>query len=657
MKSSGPSSSSQQSLLTAPATPSDLPERFRKIYFHLYSNSDTSRAERLVTQLALVLLSKYAVDLSDNTIDLDRFIAGEGSANSLFPPLVRRMCPDLAAEDLRFVLPDQLLRQVFNEIADLNLRSAPAHVVGEAFQALIGPRIRGDKGQFFTPRSMVRAMVEIIAPTLGESVLDPACGTGGFLGETHAYRQNHEGSASSHGPLVGIEKDHDLYMLATAMLHLATGGTGRIRNANSLTNATFEADSLRLSGGPDKGFDVVLTNPPFGTKIGIKDKQTLSKFDFGRQWTKGKDGKWMMSGLQRTVQDPQILFLEYCVRALKPGGRMGIVLPEGVFGNRSQGYVWEWLLQMGEIVALMDCPRTSFQPGTDTKTNVLFFRRRAESGERRLVASKPRVAVAIHCGHDRRGRTERSDGSAHPDDFPRLARTFHDRTGQDWYDVEEFQPGYYVPRYYLREVDQTPEEHQLTAGAEMVTLRELIETGLLTITKGHEPGSEAYGTGTVPFVRTSDLANFEVRADPTKCLSEAIFKKFSAKQNLQPHDILMVVDGRYRIGSTAMLHDHDYRCVVQSHLRVLRVNDKTVLGPYHLLFALHLPSVHQRLRNLVFIQSTLGTLGRRLLELRLPLLTGSGPWTTSVSRFQEALEGRAEMLSQVKGLVEEDVEL
>ena len=93
---------------------------------------------------------------------------------------------------------------------------------------------------------------------------------------------------------------------------------------------------------------------------------------------------------------------------------MGIVLPEGLFGNNRSGYIWDYLRATGAIEALIDCPRTTFQPGTDTKTNILFFRKGAETKE-------VQVSVAYSCGHDRRGRNILTDDQKVPDDFEKIA--------------------------------------------------------------------------------------------------------------------------------------------------------------------------------------------------------------------------------------------
>ena len=161
----------------------------------------------------------------------------------------------------------------------------------------------------------------------------------------------------------------------------------------------------------------------------------------------------------------------------------------------------------------------------------------------------------------------------------------------------------------------------------------------------------------MPFVRTSDVANFEISTDPTRSVSEEIYAEYAPQQRLRPGAILMVVDGRYRIGQAALLTARTARCVVQSHLRILDALRPEVLDPYALLFALALPSVRRRIRDLVFIQSTLGTLGARLFELRIPLLQGQGPWTATLRRFREALEQRDRMLAVLGEIAGPEVEL
>ena len=632
-----------------------LPEAFRRIYYHLYSNSKASRAELIIEDLSLLLLSKLSAELNGGKEALSSYLRGKGTANKTLLPALRESFPELLDKRQTFALGDDSLRMALSELAALDLTSAPAHTLGEAFQALIGPRLRGERGQFFTPKSLVRAMVEILDPQPGESVCDPACGTGGFLGETHIYQAAAYPLHHLTGALVGVDKDVGLARLAGALMKVLAKDRTQIYGFNSLSVPDWKAAT---GGSPFGTFDVLLTNPPFGAKIGIKDEAILQQFDFGHIWTPTITKQWLKSKAVCSSEDPQILFLELCVRALKAGGRMGIVLPEGVFGNKQTSYVWDWLEEQGDIVALLDCPRTTFQPGTDTKTNVLFFRK--SGGETQSKANGiTRIAVALHCGHDRRGRALKSNGTSHPDDFPSIAKAFHANAKKQrtWRDVQINGARYLVPRYYYEAGDEDLPEHEWIAGARTTSLGDLVKEKLVSIRKGHEVGSDAYGTGEIPFVRTSDLSNFEISTDPTKAVSEDTYREYSVQQKLRAGDILMVVDGRYRIGATAMLTEHTCRCVVQSHLRIISAMREDRLDPYELLLALSLPSVKLRLRSLVFIQSTLGTLGTRLLELRIPVLHGDGPWAARVHKFRDTLQRRAALLAELENMSGSDYEL
>lgn len=640
------------SLGSAAGMNQNLPEIFKRIYYHLYSNSNASRAEAIIEDLSLLLLTKLSADQTGQRHVIDSFVADGGDANIVLLPLLTSVFPKLLGTGQRFVLNDASLRRSLSEMADLDLAKAPAHLFGEAFQALIGPRLRGEKGQFFTPKSLVQGMVRILDPKPWERVLDPCVGTGGFLAETFLYQAHRYGEEAATGSLIGVDKDSGLARLSGALLTVLAGQRAEIHNFNSLD---FDAWRISTGSNPSDGFDVVLTNPPFGAKIGIKEPSILSNYSFGHIWSQSKTSGWAATGALCASEDPQVLFLEFCVRVLRPGGRLGIVLPEGMFGNKQTAYAWTWLRQQGSIDALLDCPRTAFQPGTDTKTNVLFFRK-SELAEV-SAKQKTKVAVAINCGHDRRGRSVKATGEAHADDFPEIAAAYSDGRSDKWRRVDLKESEYVVPRYHYYKSENSGLEDWLGSEAKLVSLGDLVKKGLISVRKGHEVGSDAYGTGEIPFVRTSDISNFEVSADPTKSVSEQVYEQYAAAQNLLPGDILMVVDGRYRIGATAILDENSALCIAQSHLRILSVSDKSKLDPYALLYALNLPSVKLRLRGLVFIQSTLGTLGSRLMELKIPLLLGDGPWSERISQFRATLQGRSKLLAEMKRMTGPEIEL
>jgi type I restriction enzyme M protein len=633
----------------------DYASAFRRLYYHLYTNSRASRAERIISDLSNLLLCKIASERNGGKERIEQFLKGEGSANNLLIPILLDAFPHLTEQDDKFSLEDDALRHGLKELAPLSFHSAPAHILGEAFQALMGPRLRGDKGQFFTPRNLVRAIIEINNPPVNAKVVDPACGTGGFLVETAAYQsEKHQHGDTGKKTLIGMDKDRDLCRLAEASLEIAAQDRYAVINTNSLDINALAKMPANVS--PLEA-EFVFTNPPFGANIKVTDESILQQFALGHKWAESRSG-WQQESGVRQAQDPQILFIELCIRLLVPGGQLSIVLPEGVFGNSGLGYMWDYVRAQGEIVALLDCPRTTFQPSTDTKTNVLIFKKGRPALAKKRSESVL-MAVALHCGHDRRGRSVKTTGEVYPDDFEPIGKSFNQSRKRSpiWQKVELTQPYYLVPRYYDTAPSQELRQEAEKLGAELVTLRELVDKGHLTIRKGHEVGAEAYGTGEIPFVRTSDISNYEVSLDPTRGVSEEIYQEYASQQNLAPHDILMVADGRYRIGRTAILHEHNYKCVVQSHIRIISVQPTSPIGALELLYLLNLPMVQHQMRNLVFIQSTLGSLGKRLYEINVPLPRASSEWETTIKKFHGLIEGRAKLLKQLKEFEHQGYEL
>lgn len=622
--------------MTQQALSDNTETQFRDLYYHLYSNSSASRSERILADLSKLILVSIAYGRGDFRSEVALFENANGTANDLLLGALKKRFPNAIHDGEAFSLDDESLRHSLKLLKDIDLANSPSHTFGDAFQALMGPRLRGDKGQFFTPRSVVRAMVSILEPCAGEMIIDPACGTGGFLSAALDYLQEE----NAPGTLVGIDKDSDLSLLASALSEVHSGDQKvQVVNANSLSLSALSDAGVQFGE-----YDLVLTNPPFGSKIGITDKETLSRFDLGHVWENGK-GKagWSKTGLVRPTQDPQVLFVELCVRLLKDGGRMGIVLPEGLFGNNRSGYVWDYLRAEGSIEALIDCPRTTFQPGTDTKTNILFFRKGAK-------AKKVWVSVAYTCGHDRRGRSVLADGRKVSDDFERIAKDWKLKPSARaiWSAVSLENPYYLVPRYYDQLLTDEVSCDAEKIGAPVTTLGKLVREGMITIRKGHEVGSEAYGSGEIPFIRTSDIHNFENSYDPTNCVSEEVYLKYRDQQNLKGGDIFMVVDGRYKIGRCSILHDWNKACVAQSHLRIISLTEKANFSPYALLYGLSLQSVQAEIRRLVFIQSTLGGLGQRINEIRLPDPRHSNGWGENLDRFEAAIAERAAHASYLK---------
>jgi type I restriction enzyme M protein len=258
------------------------------------------------------------------------------------------------------------LLDVLDKVDDISGETVdPTHVftLSQVYEGLLlkmGEK-GNDGGQFFTPREIIRAMVKAIDPKIGETVYDPGCGTGGFLAQAyeHMAGPNHANITSpdqlellKQRSFFGREKDHAIYPIALANLVLHNSDEPRIWHGNTLTGA--ENYGGLFTDAPAL-YDVVLMNPPFGGKEG-KDAQT--RFAYKTSAT-------------------QVLFLQHVIASLKPGGRCGIVLDEGVlFRTNETAFVQtkRKLLDDCDLWCIVSLPPGTFvNAGAGVKTNLLFF--------------------------------------------------------------------------------------------------------------------------------------------------------------------------------------------------------------------------------------------------------------------------------------------
>lgn len=600
----------------------DYEAKFKALYYTLYTNSSSSRAENINYDLTKILL--YKLISESKNIAIPENVTGDNILKVL-----SSLLPN-GTKIENFILSDQNIQYVISELKDVKLSNAPSHIIGDAFQSIISPRIRGDKGQFFTPEELVNCMVKIIGLPSAGVIADPACGTGGFLIQSYSELK-HNTDISNDLTLVGIDKDPDMYNLALATTSIITDGHSKIYNTNSLEIPSKKNALHHLLGK----VDVILTNPPFGAKIGVSDENILANYELGHNWTYSKkDNKWYMLDSLMKTQAPQILFLELSIKLLKKSGKLGIVLPEGIFGNKSLGYIWQFLRKNGCVTALIDCPRNTFQPSTDTKTNVLFFTKGIPFND------NIDVAIAKQCGHDKRGRKFTSEKKPWPNDYLIISNDFYANHKKYWKSVQ-LTGDYFVPRYLVGKA-------KYNRNADHITIGQLIKKGYLKIKSGKEIGSEAYGTGDVPFIRTSDINNYEISSDPTNSVSEDIYLQYADQQNLKVGDILFIADGRYRIGKTAIITPYNIKCLIQSHIDILSLNDDAPFTPFELLYTLNEDDVQDQIRSMVFIQSTLGTIGNRINEIALPLPPRTEEWKIKISSFKNNIETRAKCLNSLK---------
>ena len=287
--------------------------------------------------------------------------------------------PDIFDPNEHINLTPEALIAVASAFQDKRFFDADLDVMDAAFEHMINPEQKGDRGQYFTPRPVVRMCVRMLNPLSTERVLDPACGPGGFLIHTLHWvimqelqkrfpqdlgRRKLEYANSK---LFGLDFDVRLARVAKAMMLIAGDGRTNIYRVNSLDAREWQNRPDGLLGSiTDNSYDIVMTNPPFAGHV--TQPEILGTYDLAY---KGDPQTHKRSA--RVSRD--LLFIERTLRFLKPGGRLAIVLPQGTLNNVNAHFVRRWLLDRARVLAVVGLHPNSFKPFTNTKTSVLFLQK------------------------------------------------------------------------------------------------------------------------------------------------------------------------------------------------------------------------------------------------------------------------------------------
>ncbi len=332
-------------------------------------------------------------------------------------------------------LSDRALAFIVSELAKYDFTRTDVDAKGVAYQELVGVNLRGDRGQYFTPRGVVKLVIEMLDPKESETILDPACGTGGFLVATlklmhdkfrnekgiEPANENTEEFFSTHERLKEYAAanvfgaDFDPFLIRAAQMNMVLAGDGRghIYNINSLEFPLGHLADLPSAKKeiPLGSVDIIATNPPFGSDIPITDKHILEQYELAHVWERADESGYRNTGRLQGSVSPEILFVERCIRWIKPGfGRLGIVLPDGILGNPAAEYIRWWIMRETQVLASIDLPVEAFiaEANVNILTSLLFLRRKSEEEKHAeaLVGAEEYpvfMAVADKVGFDRRG--------------------------------------------------------------------------------------------------------------------------------------------------------------------------------------------------------------------------------------------------------------
>lgn len=432
---------------------------FRTCHNHIYANDGLQKQPAFFEFLKIIFCKIY--DEHNNLKSLEFYATSQERSNPdgqlavknriahIFSEVKKRYGRIFDAKDLIELTP-RSLAYIVSELQGYSLLNTNIDIKGKAYEEIVGANLRGDRGEFFTPRNIMRMTVEMINPGLDEKVLDSSCGTGGFLvtAMTHTmetlrreYEEafgipfdlwdsnlntdfNRRKNEIMSGQYFGFDLNPDLVKATKMNMVMNNDGSGNILQANSLLPPHMWPDEFKSQLANALGiqsssirnhrtinlFDVIVTNPPFGSKIPVRDDYILEQFELAHSWKRDKvSGRWEMTDKLQSSVPPEILFVERCTQFLKEGGRMGIILPDSILGSPSLGYIRQWILVNHTVIASIDLTPDTFQPHNGTQTSILILKKKtqrqkdSEAMNHHLASYKIFMACIDRVGHDRRG--------------------------------------------------------------------------------------------------------------------------------------------------------------------------------------------------------------------------------------------------------------
>lgn len=584
---------------------------------------------------------------------------------------VKKKYKDVLNESDTIDFDGHTLRYIIGKIQNFSVIETDRDIIADAFEVFIGSSLKGEQGQFFTPKNVVKILVAAVNPNLEDVIIDPSCGSGSFLvealkklwlkideeGKDYGWS---EGAISEEKKTVGIknirgiEKDSFLTKLGKSYMAILGDGKGGIfcedslevpENWNELTQQNIRMGTFSIS----------FSNPPFGKDIKVTGREKLSQYELARK----VDSK----GREKLVDEGNVstLFLERNLQLLKDGGKLGIILPETYFHAPNQKVVRDFIFR-NNIQWIIDLPHDTFRPHNNAKCIAIVIQKNRKQQE------KINMAVSEYIGHDHNGKplfkVDTRTGF--------ITNEILDDTGKIIEEIKcinnniPYTPKYtfqvdfnkikesdiLVPRYYwyskMEEIKKEAEEDNI----ELISMSQLIEEGIIKFFDGNgSPKSDFKGMGDIPYIRVKDIVNWQVYKDPTALIPEAEYNRlYKTAKQLKPKDILYVRRGSYRIGSVAMVSPYDLKVILTREILVLRViesNNKYGITPEYLMYALSHTITNEQSKNKIFIDTTLPNIASRWQEIYIPVYRDKNKMSEIKQKIEKVVESQWKSLKQI----------
>lgn len=453
-----------------------------------------------------------------------------------------------------------------------------ADIKGTVFEQMVGNTFRGELAQFFTPRNIVEFMVKLLNPSKNDRILDPACGSGGFLIMTLRHikerlkieipnlslsEQTYQIRSFAEHNAFGIDINDRVTRVAKMNMIMHGDGHGGIYHTNGLLTDK-ETPLEVLEKFKDNSFNIVFSNPPFAGRE--KDEEVLKRFDLGKN----------IKGKIRSVSK-EVLFIEKIIKFLDFGGKAGLVLPAGCFNNITMKQLRDYIRKHVKILALIGLPHLSFQvTGANNEGSLLFIEKVREVPEDYKIF----IDWAGEVGFDATGKTIAQN------DLPDILEKYKNPKEENlimFSQLEErIDPWYYHPKYKMIEKNLKKTAYQLMPLSDLFTFSK------------HYVDKKANTEEIVTYIETNDVNLITGEIFPNIQITKKDLPN-RAKYILRENDIL-IPNARDCVRGVAMASKQHEGYVVTNRFFVVRHNEDLVDLKY-LYYLLNLPEIHYLLKK------------------------------------------------------------
>lgn len=615
------------------------------------SDGSSTRSDDRLNEICNILLLKLDSDgraslAPDKPLEFQIGVEPSVTAkviNSLF----KRYCqlnPSLfsEAEPQRIVLDDNTVHAVVFELQMMNLNDIGANALSYAFQVFRNANLKVGEGQYFTPYRVIEAATRLVGIDATDRVIDPACGTGGFLSQAFVTVRDQIGeeraSQWAHRNLFGVDLDDINAKLVRALMVGIGDGSTNAFVGDSLRERKWSDDTHGIQQAlRDGSYTVVLTNPPFGKKL------KLSAAD-ARESQYTICDRSILEGSSRDYEATElgIVFVERAWRLLAEGGRLGIVLPETYFFSKSYQWFRAWLDEHFYLYGVLNIPMEAFQGFCRAKTNFYVFEKRSHDqsaphspwfiGDQVWVSNAPTIGInkdgeELYCidpvTHQRTEEidnraledvltlTERGDGESSTCGFVPQTSVAQSLVGVPQY--SDYKALHDFERWVLSALD----------GCRPVTLGSLVDEGIVAVRAGHGSPSADMRDGDIPYIKVSDLRNGLVNPNSTNMVSREVARRFwrGETSGLDPFSVITPARASKNIGEPVMLLPGQEESVLTKEVLVISATERASFDNFYLMWALANRRVLDQWARVVFMQTNREDLGDRWREISIPVPT------------------------------------